>query len=645
MVGHPATHPYLFDALAVDGTPEEFIATLQRAYASADPTAQEVLVLAARIGAILRRNGWIGHGLSITVGEFYPMYWNDLDECGVFGSYPARAPILPNARPPPVATAAIRPAPAATAAQAKAEPLCDAPSATAVAPPQATVVHPSPPKGGPSKRQNPASDVSDPACDEPDRAPPWKLKRTDSFCRCTGQCGSGVCKTAKNAFYRQQCGTVCKIRPDPEGVYCHRCSCVVHECRSPRFKGLWCKTHGKTYSCHGNATYSNQYQSALRYGASWPLELRIVAKLSYALAHMTPTDLVVLVAHKPTTFRPVDVVRLFIAHALKWPRAVAAFMSATADGDLLTTTAQHCSDTARVLAAAWRSTILECSGHQDSTLFTRMNAGLMSAQSGVAVQSQDAGLINKTQHERLGPGRGTRVRLGPRSKEYFVAEEDSEAMASTVQDVTLWLQEAHESYPSLGWHADLPVFLDASLEFARRCRSKAAGGKYGLRGGLSEDNMYMVKSFCRAAYFIRTHQVIQGGLNIRMPVVATAALATAASSSATGGVATAAIDTVCFERIAGWCPDERSYCTALLEWSGAQVRQKFGMDPMMVSCYTCLVGSLKKDKQKVLMEATASDVCDALARDEDQSLGLPEHTRFLMGPRALAAALSDCGSV
>eukprot|EP00969_Alexandrium_andersonii_P019308 842971-Alexandrium_andersonii.AAC.1 len=47
-----------------------------------------------------------------------------------------------------------------------------------------------------------------------------------------------------------------------------------------------------------------------------------------------------------------------------------------------------------------------------------------------------------------------------------------------------------------------------------------------------------------------------------------------------------------------WLPDQNSHCDCLCPLSAAEVGQRFGVSPAMVSCWACLVNTMTPQQQR-----------------------------------------------
>ena len=128
----------------------------------------------------------------------------------------------------------------------------------------------------------------------------------------------------------------------------------------------------------------------------------------------------------------VQLLYLFLAHAMKWPLSVRHWHR------LLTASSPQ---TARDLIAALRATIKWSSGRRWPTMFSRMNHGLASAQTGIAIHGTCLGL--------LGPPRAGHdiCQLGPTGKEYGLVPEGSPEEQLAIRIIEAYLACAREQDP------------------------------------------------------------------------------------------------------------------------------------------------------------------------------------------------------
>ena len=249
-------------------------------------------------------------------------------------------------------------------------------------------------------------------------------------CQCSGQCGSKACDGRRNLNQRAKSDDTCPIAPQLGCIYCHQCKCEVHQCAKPRYRGRWCKIHKNQFDDDGNhKCFSSPYAAKVSFPDGWLVELRLVAKYNYIIPSMTPADFTVLLGWIPEQLSHSFLVAAFLAQSLKWPPAVRVFYDAVrkvVEPAMAGTQEAHGStnsgDTAmaRELAMAYRSAILALNGASFKDMFDRMNHGLMHAQTGLAVQGTEFGLVARQTAPRL--GEAVLVLLGPRQTEYYLLQ-------------------------------------------------------------------------------------------------------------------------------------------------------------------------------------------------------------------------------
>ena len=444
------------------------------------------------------------------------------------------------------------------------------------------------------------------------------------FCSCCGMCGRKRCTFGKNEFYRNGAAVVCTGVPAACSQYCSNCVCEVFACYGPRNKGRWCKVHARTHSVDDiRRQYSNAFSARQSYLPQWPTALRVIARVAFALPRMMPTDIEVLQAAPGNEhLTPVHVVKLFIAHAIKWPWLATAFLERTSAVSELPVTAEECGAVARQFTDALLEVAEGASGCKMKDMFDRMNSALGNATTGLAVQGQDLGVIMKTQSSRLGQSGGKEVCLGPHLKQYFLADKASTAAETCTAIFSGILKAASEE--DWSWPADsdqFKAFATRVLALANQARSLQVEG-YGLRGGRSADSQYMAKHFSRALLLCSP----RSGYEVY----------SSSWCESSGGCGIAALP---FETILAWTPDERKHCELFAKLPCGEVEQLLGVHPLLVSAWTCLAGQTPADGQALILGASDACICAALDADEALQERLPSAKRFRIGMRALAIAL------
>ena len=53
-------------------------------------------------------------------------------------------------------------------------------------------------------------------------------------------------------------------------------------------------------------------------------------------------------------------------------------------------------------------------------------------------------------------------------------------------------------------------------------------------------------------------------------------------------------------------PDRNEHLKPILKWSGKEVRETFGISPIMLSCWGCMLGWLSKEQAEMLRRAVST---------------------------------------
>jgi hypothetical protein len=153
------------------------------------------------------------------------------------------------------------------------------------------------------------------------------------------------------------------------------------------------------------------------------------------------------------------------------------------------------------------------------------------------------------------------VKLGPLRKPYLLCAKDSEAWALCLRVAThIW---KHAEQALLKWPTKDEVIPFASqvVQFAKAARDYAEGGKAaGFLGGRDINHQYTVKSFTRGMLIVA---------ETMDPTV---------------------LDVNTLERIQAFLPDQNNHTSPVSSWSGREIRRRFGMSVLMLSCWCCLAG-------------------------------------------------------
>ncbi len=289
-------------------------------------------------------------------------------------------------------------------------------------------------------------------------------------------------------------------------------------------------------------------------------------------------------------------------------------------------------------------------------MFQRMNHGKMDAQTGLCVAMSELGCLQhaeedpgrgdesvarerkkrirsksgdefaqeaprrELQHAQEAPRRGEEsavvVRLGRRLTPYAFASDT----VATKQMLERFLEIADVYAPRLAWPTQtdqVTDFADALFAFAQDLRMVT-----GLVGGRGPMQEYLVKHFVRAN-LLQVESMLPD-----------------------------AFDTLTMGVISRWVPDQNRHCTVLDMWTGAQVRKRFSLSPLMISCWSCMsdtIGAEHKGKNKEVHEAALQKVLRApvaslwkpfheYEQQTAQPLGFADYV-FPPGPALIYASL------
>ena len=97
-------------------------------------------------------------------------------------------------------------------------------------------------------------------------------------------------------------------------------------------------------------------------------------------------------------------------------------------------------------------------------------------------------------------------------------------------------------------------------------------------------------------------------------------------------------DRCSMKKISTWTADEAGHVQVLEQLNGVQVREAFGMPPIMISCWTCYLGCCHNDASKALQTASDERLLEVLAtlkKDGNHFPGPHTVAKVLIGRSAL----------
>ena len=176
----------------------------------------------------------------------------------------------------------------------------------------------------------------------------------------------------------------------------------------------------------------------------------------------------------------------------------------------------------------------------------QMSVGYVSVSSGLVAASREMGIIAKVNStdDREQPAEGTRIKLGSTQIQYHMRPRVACAEAVEIAQFVVDHSGPHENWRWPTEIAEISSFAETTLKMTRAFRSHRVGdGKYGLRGGVSEQHEYLCQHFLRLVLMI-VAMMIPG-----------------------------AFDEFSMSKIAGWTPDKRNLIQEIEHLTGKEAER------------------------------------------------------------------------
>ena len=248
----------------------------------------------------------------------------------------------------------------------------------------------------------------------------------------------------------------------------------------------------------------------------------------------------------------------------------------------------------------------------------------MHAQTGLAIQGKALGLLSAAPAESVQcgkrhktsvaePGAEQIVKLGPASSPYLLCAASSEGSDRSWRVAShVWkkAEKLRATWPARG--QAIP-FAEKILAFARAARDYDEDGHpVGFTGGRDPAHGYTVKSFTR-------------GMLI---------------------VAETMDPTLCdddqLEKIQAFAPDENEHTSCVKSWTGLEIRRRFALSPLMLSCYCCLAGWMDIEHLKQMLKFDDPKLMSGLYKWlQEKNETCADDYPFPPGPKALGQMLCE----
>ena len=283
------------------------------------------------------------------------------------------------------------------------------------------------------------------------------------------------------------------------------------------------------------------------------------------------------------------------------------------------------------------------------------SGGLMHAQTGLAIQGKALGLLSaapvepvQSSRKRFKTADGTQasgqgpevtdqrpepsagqhasgqrpardaeqtVKLGPASTPYLLCAENSEGSDRSLRVANHIWKEAEKVRVAWPTRGQAIPFASKILQFARAARAYNEDGQpVGFCGGRDPAHGYTVKSFTRG-----------------MLIVAETMDPTL-------------FDDVQLEEIQAFAPDENKHTSCLKSWTGLEIRHRFALSPLMLSCYCCIAGWMDIAHMQQMMKFDDAKLMSVLyqwLREKQDLSTRADDYPFPPGPKVLGQMLCE----
>ena len=465
-----------------------------------------------------------------------------------------------------------------------------------------------------------------------------------SKCACRGTCRSKACLRACNAVKVQRNRgeavmtaskyQICSMQPAPGKKFCSSCKCECEGCDRCRDRthvesGRFCYAHRHLVT--KGTKYANAYGQHT-YRAAWDQELRLTARLAFLFKRMTPQDVRAFLtfARKLCKIREgkltkKDVVWMMLASALKWPHAVEVFWES-----VLPLLAGE--PTAEDLRCCLVAAIRACDGRTFAEMHAEMSiAGRAATCSGPKWLGEKLQLIHDMESQpearkcaassqpqarkRVAsstplemPQKKTRisgksaassqnpgetVRLGKKSRAYQLLARPSDALKACQQVIDV-IEGTDLVWPDSNDAAVIEKFAATVVEIIHRA--------FNITQDEKDKGAYSALGVARKIILF---------VSEAMPD---------------------AFDKCKMKNVLAWTADEGGHCDSLKSLSGREAREAFGLQPVMIPCWTCLLGCCHSVALRALQQASEKCLIDILKR-------LNEEGNFAPGPHSVARVL------
>ena len=441
------------------------------------------------------------------------------------------------------------------------------------------------------------------------------LTRVPRKCNCSLNCGNTACERVKRA--KSRAGTSeatlgCRGDVLLGFSLCLACKCEKNDCAKRRMpREIYCAPHMQEQSNIKKSEYMNKW-SVWTMKPAWPWELKMVAMHGWMLARMCPCDLEAflgsasVIVGKGNRLSGVTLVHLWSIAFLKWPKCVKQWASAvTCAGPGQPGVSAGSPD---VQAEYYAAKSVELASHCDMDDMQWMHEQISTGQQpvlfGPIIWLGKLGMNPASDSKR----RKVEVECQPDMHEVNVSLGKKHSPYRVVQNTVVWktlLEHASEfdkkfpgglALPESS--ADLLLFIDA-VEWFLKGFPPAFG--YADRGPKSKKQQTSTQAEESPYYLLsKTHSAEDHR------------------------------EQMTIETLQPVCADKNSYLESLdsnLTWK--QATRMFSMCPLMISCWACLFGHVRKGEHRAVFKRASARLWQIVLQLKEKHEGVEPNLRSL----------------
>ena len=420
------------------------------------------------------------------------------------------------------------------------------------------------------------------------------------LCACRGLCRRASCVKACNAAaYWKKKNPRCERRKiqicDQPHLqffrFCFACKCEVTDCDRTRDKshilsGRWCYIHGNAF-VSDRKRYPNASGQQL-YGSRWSSHLRLTARLAFLLQDMIPQDMTAAfdfckklrIIRRDQPMRKEDLMWMVLASALEWPVAIDALWDAVAQKLHAEPTAEDVRDC--VQKAIDASSVIEmhaeisATGRAAGPAWVGLHLGFAETEAETEKTEDTSRRRQRTKASGQPNTAGNTIQFGKTVR--LLARPD--VLLTHCGRMVYEAMRVDLEWPGSSEPGVVRAFAKRVVEFV--------GQGFQITRETAQDS-------CDVSTVVRKVLLVASEF---VPAV---------------------FDQCSMSDIVKWTHDEGSYADPLMSMDGAELRRRFGMQPLMIGFWTSHFECCDAREKRALMQADDTRLLQVLA--ELRSIG------------------------